>query len=216
MSAIRKTIARRLSLSKLTIPHFYTRQSINARSLMDFYQRRKQQHHCTLNDVIVKAVALAVHEFPEFRSRIDEETIIETPNTHIGVAVGIEGGLVVPTVLHADRLPLQDLSKTIRGLVELARERRIENAGKSVFTVSNLGMLGTEEFTAIINPPEVAILAVGAICSRPVVVNGALAAGLVMVLTLSCDHRVIDGVVAAKFMAQLQRSLESPDEYLTL
>ena len=212
LSGMRRTIARRLVESKQTIPHFYLRQTINAGPLVVFQAKCKQQYRCSLNDVIVKSAALAVREFPAFRSRLEGDEVVELPGAHIGLAVGLDEGLVVPAVLDADRLSLRELAAETRRLVENARARRIEYAGRSVFSVSNLGMFGTDEFTAIVNPPEAAILAVGAIREAVIVQDGRLAAGQVMTLTLSCDHRLIDGLGAAKFMARLQQILQAPQE----
>ena len=161
--SMRRTIARRLLLSKQTVPHFYLRQTINAGRLAAEYASSKAKFPCSLNDLILQAVARAVAEFPAFRSRLDGDDLLESPHAHIGIAVGLADGLVVPAVLNADRLSLRDLAVETRRIADLARARQVENMGKSVFTVSNLGMYGTDEFLAIINPPESAILAVGAL-----------------------------------------------------
>ena len=214
LSATRRTIARRLVLAKQTIPHFYLRQQIDAGALAAFYAECKREFPCSLNDPIVRAVGLTVSEFPAFRSRLDGEDLIEAPHAHIGLAVGLEDGLVVPVIRHADRLSLRALALETRRVVELARARKIENAGQAVFTVSNLGMYGTEEFTAIINPPEAAILAVGALRDQAWVQDGALRLGQALTLNLSCDHRIIAGVGAAKFMRRLQEILQAPQQHL--
>ena len=212
LSGMRRTIARRLVESKQTIPHFYLRQTIDAGPLVAFQAKCKQQYRCSLNDIIVKAAALAVREFPAFRSRLEGDELVELDSVHIGLAVGLEEGLVVPAVLNADRLGLRELAAETSRLVEAARTRRVENAGRSVFSVSNLGMFGTHEFTAIVNPPEAAILAVGAVREQVVLRHGQPAAGRVLTLALSCDHRIIDGMGAAKFMARLEQILLSPQE----
>ncbi len=214
LSAMRRTIARRLLESKQTIPHFYVRQTVNAEALAAFHAGRKAQFPVSLNDIIVKAVAMAVRELPAFRSRLEGDVLVESPQANIGVAVGLEDGLVVPAVLNADQLSLRELAAETKRLVELARQRKIENAGKGVFTVTNLGMFGTEEFAGIINPPESAILAVGALREQPVVANGTLRAGKILTLTLSADHRIIDGAYAAKFMGRVKQILESPGQFL--
>jgi len=214
LSATRRTIARRLVQSKQTIPHFYLRQAIDAGPLAGFYAKCKAQFPCSLNDIIVQAAALAVGEFPAFRSRIEGDDLIEMPHAHIGLAVGLEEGLVVPAILHADRLGLRQLAVETRRAAESARVRNIENAGRAVFTVTNLGMFGIDEFSAIINPPEAAILAVGALREQAVVRDGALRLGRAMTLTLSCDHRIIDGLCAARFVGRLKQILESPEQYL--
>jgi len=208
---MRGTIARRLLEAKQTIPHFYVSRTIRAAALAAFYKARRQQHPCTLNDLVVRAVAMAVAEFQMFRSRIEGNELVTLPDANIGLAVGIDGGLVVPVILQANLLQLPALAAETRRVIELARERRVENSGRGVFTISNLGMYGVDEFSAIVNPPESGILAVGALRDAAVVENGELRASKVMTLTLSCDHRVIDGMAAAQFLARVTDLLESPD-----
>lgn len=210
MSQMRKAIARNLVLSKQTIPHFYVRQTISAEALLAFYQAQKAQYPCSINDVIVRACARAIEEFPAFRSRVDGDEIVELPGANIGIAVGLEQGLVVPVVVGAERMTLQQIGATTRRLAEAARGGKIEGMGQGCFTITNLGMFGTEEFAAIINPPEAAILAVGAVREAVVVKDGAMRPGKVMTVTLSADHRVVDGMLAAKFLARLRELLESP------
>ncbi|NLX06221.1 MAG: biotin/lipoyl-binding protein [Phycisphaerae bacterium] len=210
MSAMRKAIARNLLASKQNIPHFYMRATIDADPLMSFYQGEKAKYRCSLNDVVVMACAKAIQEFPAFRSRLDGDALMEFPTANIGIAVGLDNGLVVPVVVAADQMKLKDLALETRRLAEQARGGKIENMGKGVFTISNLGMFGVEEFSAIINPPEAAILAVAAVREEVIVSGGTLRPGRVMTMTLSCDHRVIDGLLAAKFMARLKEILEWP------
>lgn len=215
MTKMRRTIARRLVEAKQTIPHFYVSRTIRATALADFYKARRQQHPCTLNDIILRAVAMAVGEFSPFRSRIDGEDLVTSPDSNIGIAVGIENGLVVPVLLQADQLSLEALANETRRIIQLAREKRVENSGRGVFTVSNLGMYGVDEFSAIINPPESGILAVGSLRETAIVQNGEIRASKVMTLTLSCDHRVVDGMAAALFLARIAELLESPALQLT-
>jgi pyruvate dehydrogenase E2 component (dihydrolipoamide acetyltransferase) len=212
MSQMRKAIARNLLLSKQTIPHFYVRLTINAESLLAFYQSRKALYPCSINDVIVHAAARTIQEFPAFRSRIEGDEIVESASANIGIAVGLDEGLVVPVVLGAEGMNLQQIGATTRRLAESARAGKIEGMGQGCFTITNLGMFGTEEFAAIINPPEAAILAVGAIRQAAVVKDGVVQPGKVMTVTLSADHRVVDGMLAAKFLARLKGLLESPAE----
>ncbi len=214
LGSLRKIIARRLVLSKVTVPHFYVRQTVPADQLAAYYAASKSKFPCSLNDLVLQAVARVVAEFPAFRSRLDGDDLVEVAQANIGVAVGLADGLVVPVVLNADRLSLRDLAVETRRIADLARLRRIENAGEGVFTVSNLGMYGTEEFSAIINPPESAILAVGAMREQAMARQGMLYAGKVLTLTLSCDHRIIDGMCAAQFMRRLKEILESPGQFL--
>jgi len=211
VSPMRKAIARNLLASKQTIPHFYMRMTIDADAMMSFYRAEKAKYPCTVNDVVAMAVARAVREFPAFRSRIEKDEIVEHPSANIGIAVGLDDGLVVPVVIGADRMSLKELAAQTKRLAESARGGKVEGMGQGVFTITNLGMLGVEEFAAIINPPEGAILAVGAVREDAVVRSGTVRPGRVMTLTLSADHRLIDGVLAAKFLARLKGLLESPE-----
>lgn len=212
MSKMRRVIARNLCASKQTIPHFYIRQTIVADLLYGFYQGEKAKYPCSLNDVVVMACAKTIMEFPAFRSRIEGEEIVKFPSAHIGIAVGMEEGLVVPVVVGAERLTLKQLGSETKRIANTAKSGKIEGLGQGVFTITNLGMFGTDEFDAIINPPEAAILAVGALREDVIVSGGTLRAGRVMTLTLSCDHRLIDGVLAAKFLARLTEILEWPGQ----
>lgn len=210
LTGMRKAIARNLQASKQTVPHFYMKLSINAAPLMTCQREEKAKYPCSINDLITKACAVAIREFPAFRSRIENEELVELADANIGIAVGMPDGLVVPVLQNADALPLRQVASETRRIVEAARSGKIENMGKGVFTITNLGMFGIEEFTAIINPPESAILAVGAARETVLVHDGAMWPGKVMTLTLSADHRVVDGLPAAKFMARLKELLESP------
>ena len=209
---MRKAIARNLQASKQSIPHFYMQMTIDAGALHAFYKRQKALYPCTLNDVIVLAAARTVTEFPAFRSRIDGEEVVELPWANIGIAVGLEDGLVVPVVLAADRFELKQLAAETRRLVEAARKGKVEGVGQGVFTITNLGMFGIERFSAIINPPEAAILAVGAIREDVIVREGSMKPGRVMTLTLSADHRIVDGLLAARFLQRLKELLERPEQ----
>ena len=210
LTPMRKAIARNLQISKQNIPHFYMQVTINAAPLSEMQKIEKSKYQCSLNDFITKACAKAVGEFPSFRSRIDNDEMVETDDVNIGIAVGMDEGLVVPVLTNADRHSLRDLASETRRLVASAKSGKIENMGKGIFTITNLGMFGIEQFTAIINPPESAILAVGAARETVVVQDGAMWPGKVMTLTLSADHRVVDGLPAAKFMARLKELLENP------
>jgi pyruvate dehydrogenase E2 component (dihydrolipoamide acetyltransferase) len=212
MSQMRKAIAKNLLQSKQTIPHFYVRLTVDAAPALAYYQARKAQYPCSINDVIVLACAKAVAEFPAFRSRIEGDEIVESASANIGIAVGMDEGLVVPVIIGAERHDLKTIGSESRRLATAARDGKIEGMGSGTFTITNLGMFGTEEFAAIINPPESAILAVGAAREAVVVKDGAMRAGKVMTMTLSSDHRIIDGVLAAKFLARLKELLEAPDK----
>jgi pyruvate dehydrogenase E2 component (dihydrolipoamide acetyltransferase) len=215
MSQMRKAIARNLVQSKQTIPHFYVRLTIDAGPALAFYQAQKAKFPCSINDVIVMACAKLIKEFPAFRSRIDGDEIVESPSSNIGIAVGMDDGLVVPVLLGAERMKLQQIASETKRLAATARSGKIEGMGQGSFTITNLGMFGTEEFAAIINPPEAAILAVGAAREAVVVKDGAMKAGKLMTMTLSADHRVIDGMLGAKFLARLKEILESPEKSLS-
>jgi pyruvate dehydrogenase E2 component (dihydrolipoamide acetyltransferase) len=210
MSGMRKAIARNLTLSKTTIPHWYLRLRIDAGPMMSFYRSQKAKVGCSVNDVIVMACAKAIMEFPAMHSRVDGETILEYPGASIGVAVGMDDGLVVPVLLNAEQLTLERLAAETKRLANQARSGKIENMGQGIFTISNLGMYGADDFVAIVNPPEAAILAVGAVREDVVVKDGAIRAGQTMSLTLSADHRLIDGTLGAQFMARLRALLENP------
>jgi pyruvate dehydrogenase E2 component (dihydrolipoamide acetyltransferase) len=214
LSKMRKAIAVNLQTSKQTVPHFYVRLTINADPLFTFYRAQKPATGCTLNDVILLSVGRAVGEFPAFRSHLEGNDIVEAPSANIGVAVSVADGLVVPVVMGIHGLTLAQLAAEARRVVESARNGKIENMGKGVFTISNMGMLGVEDFAAIINPPESGILAISAVREAVLVKDGAMRAGRVMSLTLSVDHRVVDGALAAQFMARLRELLESPEKLL--
>lgn len=214
LSKMRRAIGLNLQQSKQTVPHFYVRTTIDADPLLAFYRGQKASANCTLNDAIILVVGRAIREFPAVRSQIAGNEIVEYPHANIGIAVGIDEGLVVPVVTDVDTLSLAKLAAETKRVVEAARKGRLENIGKGHFTISNLGMFGVEEFSAIINPPESGILAVSAAREAVIVENGMMRAGHNMTLTLSADHRLIDGVMAAKFMQRLREILEHPAESL--
>lgn len=214
LSKMRRAIARNLLYSKQTIPHFYATATVDAQLLYEIYGRVKaNQYKCTINDFVVAACARGLREFEPFRGQFQEnETIKVLPDCNIGIAVGTDDGLTVPVVLNADRLTLESIAREIRGVVEGARQGKMANVGQGVFTITNLGMFGVETFQAIINPPEAAILAVGALREDIKVENGAIKPTRLMALTLSVDHRVVDGVVAAQFLARVRGLLEAPEQ----
>lgn len=214
LSRMRKAISATLQSSKQTIPHFYVRMTLDADPSIAFYKAHKSRFACSINDVITAACAKCIDEFPRFRSRIEMDEIVEVSSVNIGIAVSVEDGLVVPTLVDAGHLTLAEIAARTRRIAEDARKGRLEGPGKAVFTITNLGMFGVEEFAAIINPPEAAILAVGAARESAVVKDGVVRSGRVMTVTLSCDHRVIDGHLAAKFLARLKELLETPESWL--
>lgn len=210
MSRMRKAIAKNLSASKATIPHWYATVTVEADALLEFVKRQKERFECSVNDAVLLACAKVLEEMPEFRSQVDGEDIVTYESSNLGFAVALEEGLVVPVLRGAERLSLEALAREVRRLAQAARAGRLEGVGEGVFTVSNLGMYGVEEFAAIVNPPESGILAVGAIVESVVVRDGAMRLGRTMKLTLSADHRLIDGTTSAKFLARLKQLLEQP------
>ena len=214
LSKMRRAIGATLQHSKQTIPHYYVRATINAMPLESFYVEKKPLTSCSLNDLVVLGAGRAMRDFPAVRSKIDGDEVVEFPHANIGIAVGVDEGLVVPVVLNVDKLSLSDLARESKRVVEAARSGVLKNIGRGNFTISNLGMFGVEEFTAIINPPESGILAVGAVRETVLVEEGFMRPGRVMTMTLSVDHRVVDGVLAAKFMGRLQEILEAPAQEL--
>lgn len=215
MTKMRRAIGLNLQRSKQTIPHFYVRMTIDAGPLFAYYRQQKPATECTVNDCVVLAVGRAMAECPAVRSQIDGDEIVEYPHANIGIAIGVEDGLVVPVVRNVDTLSLAQLAKGTKRVVENGRNGKLENIGQGNFTVTNLGMFGIEEFGAIINPPESGILAVSALRETVIVKDGAMRPGRVMTMTLSADHRIVDGLVASKFLGRLKAILENPNEELT-
>jgi pyruvate dehydrogenase E2 component (dihydrolipoamide acetyltransferase) len=215
LSPMRKVIGERLQASKMFIPHFYVRQTISMDELLDIREQLKAcEIKLTLNDFIVRACALALKSHPGINSGYDSATqkIIRFKTVDIAVAVSIEGGLITPILRYTDYKNLGEISSEIKYLAKKAKEGKLESheyQGGS-FTVSNLGMYGIDDFVAVINPPQAAILAIGGVREVALVKNGEIAAGKVMTLTLSSDHRVIDGADAALFLQTVKKYLEHP------
>jgi len=212
LSPIRKIIATKLQQAKRDIPHFYVNQAIDVTKLLSTREKLKEQG-ITVNDLIVKACALALKEHPNINSGFDgvRNVILRFQSIDISIAVDVEAGLITPIVFEADKKALPELSTTIKGLVKKAKDGKLlpaEFQGGS-FSISNLGMFGITSFNAIINPPQGAILAVGGAQERLKMVNGTVTAYQEMVVTLSVDHRVIDGAAAAKFLKTLKGLLEN-------
>jgi pyruvate dehydrogenase E2 component (dihydrolipoamide acetyltransferase) len=214
MPKMRRAIGLNLQRSKQNIPHFYLRLTIDAAPLVAYYREQKPATGCTINDCIVLATGRAMAEFPAVRSQIVGDEIVEFPHANIGIAVGVEHGLVVPVVCRVDTLTLGQLAAEAKRVVQNARNGKLDNVGQGNFTITNLGMFGIEEFAAIINPPESGILAVSAARESVIVQNGSMRAGQVMTLTLSADHRMVDGLCGAKFLARLKEILENPGQAL--
>jgi pyruvate dehydrogenase E2 component (dihydrolipoamide acetyltransferase) len=214
LTGMRRAIARGMTASKSTVPHFYTKLTIDAGPLYAFYREQKAKHACTINDIVTLACARVIRDFPAFRSRVEGDQVVEYPAASIGVAVAVEEGLVVPVVLGADSLSLAQIAGETHRIIDAARKGKVVAMGQGVFTVSNLGSFGIEEFTAIINPPESGILAVGAIRESVLVRDAGLRPARVMTVTLSADHRLIDGLMAARFLSALKVLLEAPAKLL--
>lgn len=215
LSPMRKVISQRLQESKSYIPHFYVQQTVDAEPLVKFREQLKHNDYSiSFNDCVIKACAIALKSHPVVNSGFNSSnnTIIHYQTVDVAVAVSIPGGLITPIIRFTDYKELSEISQEIKELAKRAKAGKLEAheyQGGS-FTVSNLGMFGTTQFQAIINPPQAAILAVGGILDVPVVKDGEVVAGKVMNLTLSVDHRVVDGVAAAEFMRTVQKLIENP------
>lgn len=215
LSTMRKVIGQRLQESKSFIPHFYVQQAVDAQPLVAVRsQLGNFDLKISVNDFILRACALALRQHPVVNSGFNSvnQSLIRFKTIDIAVAVSVQGGIITPIIRHADYKNLGEISAEVKSLAKRAKEGKLEPQeykGGS-FTISNLGMYGVSNFQAIINPPQAAILAISGIQDTPVVKNGAIVPGKVMNLTLSADHRVIDGVAAAEFLRTLQKFLENP------
>jgi pyruvate dehydrogenase E2 component (dihydrolipoamide acetyltransferase) len=214
VSQMRKTIARRLAESKFTAPHFYLSLSIDMGAAMTARKAINERgpHRVSFNDMVVKAVAIALKNHPAVNSSWLEDRIRYNDHVHIGVAVAVEDGLLVPVVRHANAKSFGEIGTEVREFAQKAKDKKLQPSDweGNTFTISNLGMFGIEDFTAIINPPDACILAVGGIQSVPVVREGAVVPGHTMKVTLSCDHRVVDGATGAAFLNEVKQNLENP------
>ena len=214
VSQMRKTIARRLAESKFTAPHFYLTmdinmdQAISSRKALNSLDGVK----VSFNDLVVKAVAMALKQNPGVNSSWMGDFIRRNQHVHIGVAVAVEDGLLVPVIRHADTKGLVQISAEVREYAQKAKDKKLQPSDweGNTFTISNLGMFGIESFTAIVNPPDSCILAIGGIKEVPVVKNGQVVPGNVMKVTLSCDHRVVDGATGSAFLQTFKTYMENP------
>ncbi|HLP32911.1 MAG TPA: dihydrolipoamide acetyltransferase family protein, partial [Bacteroidia bacterium] len=218
LTQMRKTIARRLSDSKNTAPHFYLTMSIQMDKVME---ARKSMNEfspvkISVNDIIIKAVATALRRNPKANSSWLGDKIRMNHHIHVGVAVAIEDGLIVPVVKFADNKSISHISAEVKELADKAKNKKLQpqEFEGNTFTISNLGMFGIDEFTAIINPPDSCILAVGAAKETVIVENGQFKAAHIMKVTLSCDHRSVDGAVGSAFLQTLKELLENPVKLL--
>ena len=214
VSQMRKTIARRLAESKFTAPHFYLSLTIDMDAAMVARKAINDRgpHRVSFNDMVVKAVAMALKNHPAVNSSWLEDRIRYNEHVHIGVAVAVEDGLLVPVVRHANVKSFGEIGVEVREFAQKAKDKKLQPSDweGNTFTISNLGMFGIDEFTAIINPPDACILAVGGIQAVPVVRDGAVVPGHTMKVTLSCDHRVVDGATGAAFLNEVKQNLENP------
>ncbi len=213
LSQMRKTIARRLSESNFTAPHFFVTIEANMKAAMAFRaQAADAGIKFSYNDLMIKAVASAIRKHPKVNSSWLGDKIRYNHHIHIGMAVGMEEGLVVPVLKFADQKSISQISVEAKQFVEKAKSKKIQPADMqgNTFTISNMGMFDVENFTAIINPPDACILAVGKIKETPIVENSEIKIGHVMKMTLSSDHRVVDGSIASGFLKSLKENLENP------
>lgn len=215
VSQMRKTIAKRLSESLFTAPHFFLTIEMDMDRAMQVREAINAQikpDKISYNDLVVKAVAIALKQHPKVNSSWLGDRIRYNDHVHIGVAVAVEEGLLVPVIRFADGKPLRTIGAEVRDLAGKAKDKKLQPADweGNTFTISNLGMFGIDEFTAIINPPDACIMAVGGIIEKAVVRSGQLAIGHTMKVTLSCDHRVVDGATGAAFLNTFKQYMEEP------
>jgi pyruvate dehydrogenase E2 component (dihydrolipoamide acetyltransferase) len=214
VSQMRKIIAKRLAESKFTAPHFYLTMAINMDKAVESRAKLNEVSpvKISFNDFVLKACAIALKQHPKVNSSWLGDKIRINHHVNIGVAVAVEEGLLVPVVRFADTKPLSQIAKEVKDYAQKAKDKKLQPADweGNTFTISNLGMFGIEEFTAIINPPDACILAIGAINQVPVVKDGQVVVGNIMKVTLSCDHRVVDGATGSAFLQTLQGLLEEP------
>jgi pyruvate dehydrogenase E2 component (dihydrolipoamide acetyltransferase) len=212
LSQIRKTIAKRLAQSIGPIPTFYLTSEIDMERVAEAREALGSEPKISFNDIVLKVTAMALRQHPACNAWWQDDHIRYWNEVHVSMAVAVEEGLITPVIRHTDAKSLREIAAEARELAARARERRLkpEEYTGGTFSVSNLGMLDIDEFTAVINPPEAGILAVGRMVERPVVHEGAVAIRRRMRLTMSCDHRVIDGATGARFLQTLTRMLENP------
>ena len=216
LTRLRSAIGRRMQASKQQAPHFYLTSDLDAGPLMDLRTELNallpEAEKLSVNDFLIKAAALALTEVPALNASLDGDTIVRHGEVHVGVAVATEGGLLTVVAREANRRPLTTIADEVRQIIARAREGRVrpEDIEGATFTISNLGMFEIEHFAAILNPPEAAILAVGAVRNVPVVHDGAIVPGRRMKVTLSADHRVTDGAEGARFLQALRQRIEHP------
>jgi len=213
-SQIRKTIAKRLSASKFSAPHYYLGVEFDMDAAIAFRSQYNSlpETKISFNDIVIKAVGMALKVHPEVNSQWYDDRIVHNHHVHVGVAVAVEDGLVVPVLKFANELALPQIGVQVKDFASRARNKKLtpQEMDGSTFTVSNLGMFGIQEFTSIINQPNSAILSVGSIVQKPVVKDGNIVVGNTMKLTLACDHRTVDGATGAQFLQTLRGYIENP------
>jgi pyruvate dehydrogenase E2 component (dihydrolipoamide acetyltransferase) len=217
---MRRTIAKRLAESTGPIPHFYLTVDFDVTNLLSLRQQMNEIDNVkiSVNDFVIRAAALALLHHPNVNASWGDQAIEQHGEIHIGVAVSTPEGLITPVVRNADQKSLAEIAGEVRALADKAKNRKLrpEEYQGSTFTISNLGAWGIEEFTAIINPPNVAILAIGAATSRPVVIEGQVVIRDRMKVTMSCDHRVVDGAAGAEYLRTLRQYVEQPVRLILL
>ncbi|MEM1582629.1 MAG: dihydrolipoamide acetyltransferase family protein [Candidatus Bathyarchaeia archaeon] len=218
ISGMRSAIAKKMTYSKTSIPHFYISAEVDMTEAARFREElipiieAKTGVRLSFTHILIKAVAMALKEYPQLNALCDGENIRLSKDVNIGIAVGLEDGLIVPVLKNAGSMDLIQISSRVEKLIAKAREKKLseDEFTGGTFTISNLGVFDVDSFTAIINPPEVAILAVGKIRDKPAVVNGEIKIRKIVNVTLSADHRAVDGVIAAKFLGKVKELLEKP------
>tara|TARA_Y100000741_G_scaffold152009_1_gene114739 strand:- start:2247 stop:3554 length:1308 start_codon:yes stop_codon:yes gene_type:complete len=218
VSQMRKTISKRLAESKFSAPHFYLTMEINMDNCIEGRNKINETSDVKIsfNDIIVKACAVALRKHPMVNASYLTDKMRINHHIHIGVAVAVDDGLLVPVIKFADNKSLSHISSEVRNLATRAKNKDLQPSDweGNTFTISNLGMFGIEEFTAIINPNDACILAVGGIKNTPIIKNGEIVAGNVMKVTLSCDHRIVDGAIGSAFLKTLKELIEDPIKIL--
>jgi len=209
---MRARIAERLTRSKQTIPHFYISVDVDMSEAVAWRQRfnENRQTKVTVTDMIVRAVALALSQHTRMNAHVEPDRLVLKRAVNVGVAVSVDEGLIVPVIAEADKKSVVEISAVARENAEAARAGRLKPQAIGSFTVTNLGMFGVDTFVPVINPPEAAILAVGAVAKRPAVVDGQVVPRDMMTMVLACDHRAIDGAYAAGFLGMVKQQLENP------
>jgi len=220
LSKMRKTIAHRMAQSKREIPHFYVTIEVDMEEAVKLKNSLEAtelfEEDITYNDIIIKATALALSRYTRMNASFEDDGVVIYPNINIGMAVAVEDGLIVPVIHQCEQKTLPEVSRAAHRLVAKAAHGGFtgDDLSGATFTISNMGMLGVEHFAAVIVPPQAAILAVSAVKDKPIVRNGQVVVGKTMMLTVACDHRVIDGVVGARFLNEVKRFLENPASLL--